>query len=51
VFAARRVPRADVPSGDAFTAWLDNRWIELDEQVDQLLRDTAPQPRSSEGTR
>ena len=51
VFTARRVPRADVPSGDAFTAWLDDRWIELDEQVDQLLRDTAPQPRSSEGTR
>lgn len=37
VFAARRVARADVPSGDAFTTWLDDRWIELDRAVGDLL--------------
>lgn len=37
VFAARRVGRADVPSGDAFTPWLDERWLELDRSVGSLL--------------
>ena len=27
------IPRADVPTGDAFAAWLDDRWLEMDEQV------------------
>lgn len=26
-------PRAEVPSGDAFTQWLDNRWMEMDRSV------------------
>ncbi len=37
VFAARRITRADVPSGDAFTTWLDDRWLELDRSVGDLL--------------
>jgi 1-acyl-sn-glycerol-3-phosphate acyltransferase len=49
VFTARRVPRADVPAGDAFTEWLDNRWVELDEQVDRLLRDTEPRTAHQKG--
>lgn len=37
VFAARRVPRADVPDGELFTEWLDERWLELDAEVGELL--------------
>ncbi len=37
VFAAERIPRADVPSGDAFTAWLDGHWLGLDRFVDEHL--------------
>ena len=40
VFTARRVPRTEVPSGDAFVDWLDRHWLELDEAVDQLLHHT-----------
>ncbi len=36
-FHARRVPRADVPSGDAFTRWLDDQWVQSDLAVHQLL--------------
>jgi 1-acyl-sn-glycerol-3-phosphate acyltransferase len=37
-FHARRVPRADVPSGDAFAGWLDEQWLRMDADVDRLLR-------------
>lgn len=37
----RRIPRADVPVGDAFTTWLDDRWLEIDDAVDALLREGA----------
>ena len=36
-FVPRRVARADVPSGDAFDAWLDEQWLLLDEEVDRAL--------------
>jgi len=31
--AIETVDRADVPSGDEFGVWLDDRWIELDRLV------------------
>jgi 1-acyl-sn-glycerol-3-phosphate acyltransferase len=44
VFVARRITRTDVPSGDAFTTWLDDRWLELDRAVHHLLDEPdAPQ--------
>jgi 1-acyl-sn-glycerol-3-phosphate acyltransferase len=36
-FHARRFRRADVPSGEAFTEWLDQQWIEADHHVAALL--------------
>ena len=36
-FHARRFARTDVPSGEAFTAWLDAQWIEADHHVASLL--------------
>lgn len=36
-FHARRVPRAEVPSGDAFTRWLDDQWVRADADVHLLL--------------
>lgn len=36
-FHARRVPRAQIPSGEGFTAWLDDQWLLADEAVHQLL--------------
>lgn len=36
-FHARRVPRADVPTGDAFTRWLDDQWVRADADVHLLL--------------
>ncbi len=36
-FVARRVPRAEVPSGEAFTTWLDEQWLLLDAEVDAAL--------------
>ena len=36
-FVARRVPRSDVPSGEAFTRWLDEQWLVLDAEVDAAL--------------
>jgi 1-acyl-sn-glycerol-3-phosphate acyltransferase len=42
VFTARRIPRADVPSGDAFTAWIDQHWLTLDDAVDDLLHLVEP---------
>lgn len=41
-FAAVRVARDEVPSPtdrDAFTSWLDDRWLEADRAVDALLAD------------
>ncbi len=32
-FVIRRIPRTDVPDGDAFAEWLDDRWIEMDAEV------------------
>jgi len=36
-FQARRVPRAEVPSGDQFTRWLDDQWVQADRAVHRLL--------------
>ncbi|MFZ4718585.1 MAG: lysophospholipid acyltransferase family protein [Ilumatobacteraceae bacterium] len=36
-FHARRVPRADVPTGDAYTRWLDDQWVRADADVHLLL--------------
>lgn len=36
-FVVRRVSRSDVPAGAAFAAWLDDRWIEMDAEVDRAL--------------
>jgi len=37
-FHARRVARAEVPAGDAFTAWLDEMWVQSDRAVHALLQ-------------
>jgi hypothetical protein len=36
-FVVRRVPRDDVPTGDAFVRWLDDEWLRLDAEVDAAL--------------
>lgn len=36
-FRTRRVARAEVPSGDGFTAWLDRQWLAADDAVHALL--------------
>ncbi len=36
-FHARRILRADVPEGQAFTRWLDDQWLQSDSSVDELL--------------
>ncbi len=36
-FCARRIPRSQVPAGDAFTRWLDDEWLETDRAVEKLL--------------
>jgi 1-acyl-sn-glycerol-3-phosphate acyltransferase len=41
VFAAERIPRSDVPSGDAFTTWIDGHWLRLDGFVDEHLYATV----------
>lgn len=33
----RRVPRAEVPAGDAFNPWLDEQWLRMDAEVDAAL--------------
>lgn len=33
----RRVPRAEVPVGPAFEAWLDEQWLRMDAEVDAAL--------------
>ena len=37
-FSARRIARRDVPSGEAFTRWLDDQWLQTDRAVDELLK-------------
>jgi 1-acyl-sn-glycerol-3-phosphate acyltransferase len=41
-FRARRVSRSDVPSGAAFTEWIDTVWLQMDHDVHIML--TEPQP-------
>lgn len=36
-FVARRIPRAEVPSGDGFRTWLDERWLAMDAEVAAAL--------------
>ncbi|CAN5487205.1 hypothetical protein BH10ACT2_BH10ACT2_12740 [soil metagenome] len=36
-FRTRRIARTEVPTGDAFTRWLDDVWLEADTAVDELL--------------
>ena len=36
-FHARRVTRDQLPTGDGFTAWLDDQWLLADDAVHQLL--------------
>ncbi|CAB4883505.1 unannotated protein [freshwater metagenome] len=36
-FVARRVPRAEIPSGDAFPEWLDKQWVQMDNEVGVAL--------------
>ena len=36
-FHARRIPRADVPEGEAFARWLDDQWLQSDQAVHALL--------------
>ena len=40
-FVARRVPRSDVPVGDAFAPWLDETWLRADAAVDEMLSTSA----------
>lgn len=40
-YVARRIPRAEVPTGDAFVAWLDDTWLELDRAVGAALASEA----------
>lgn len=38
----RRIPRAEIPADDAaYTAWLDDAWLRLDDEVDAALRAEA----------
>ncbi len=41
-FVARRVPRAEVPSGDRFADWLDDQWLSLDAEVECALASSDP---------
>jgi 1-acyl-sn-glycerol-3-phosphate acyltransferase len=36
-FVMKRFARSDVPAGEAFARWLDDRWIEMDAEVDEAL--------------
>lgn len=38
-FHAHRIAREQIPSGDGFTAWLDEQWLLADTAVHQLLDD------------
>ena len=39
-FHARRIPRAEVPTGDDFTRWLDDQWVQADAAVHALHEGT-----------
>jgi 1-acyl-sn-glycerol-3-phosphate acyltransferase len=36
-FRVRRIPRSEVPSGEAFTEWLDAMWLQADHDVHDML--------------
>lgn len=36
-FDVRRIPRSDVPSGEAFTEWLDGVWLQADRDVHEMM--------------
>jgi 1-acyl-sn-glycerol-3-phosphate acyltransferase len=38
-FRARRIRRADVPSGAAFTEWLDGVWLQADRDVHTMIEE------------
>jgi len=40
------IPRAEIPSGDAFVTWLDTKWVEMDNAVRQQLEKDANSKRS-----
>lgn len=44
-FAARRIPREQVPSGEQFTVWLDQVWLQADAAVHDLLHPGHPTER------
>lgn len=48
-FARSTVPAADAEANGAFTKWLDERWIEIDSEVDRTLKDRESTTRSSHG--
>ena len=37
-FHSRRISRREVPTGEQFSAWLDEQWLRVDADVDSLLR-------------
>ena len=39
-FVTTRFPRTEVPDGEAFGRWLDDRWLEIDAEIDRLLSAT-----------
>jgi len=36
-FRTRRIARSEVPTGETFTRWLDDVWLETDRAVDELM--------------
>lgn len=36
-FVMHRIPRSEVPRGDAFSDWLDDQWLRMDAEVDAAL--------------
>jgi len=40
-FRLRRFARADVPAGDAFTAWLDAVWLQVDNDVHTMIEEVV----------
>jgi len=38
-FVVHRVPRCEVPTGDEFERWLDDRWLAMDVEVDEALNE------------
>jgi 1-acyl-sn-glycerol-3-phosphate acyltransferase len=47
-FARASVPKVDVESNEAFTRWLDERWVEIDKKIDSALTERQ---KTSEGSR